>query len=235
MLFPFLTGGALNSVAFSIYGSEIRHLQAQCKTQEEKQRLWRKHVFIAGSLAGASQVFLGCPVEVVKVRLQTLRCHPWLCLHDIVVNEGIRGMYRGITPLMCRDVVPYGIYMLVYEYILGIEERLHRLKRDNKRGVGNRYEASLIGTAGAVAGVVSWIIIVPFDVVKTVMQTETSTTNQPSMMESFRYLVRTHGWRSLFRGSSMIIARAVPVNSATFLGYEWFLGKCHEHFEVDYT
>ncbi|EDS31293.1 small calcium-binding mitochondrial carrier [Culex quinquefasciatus] len=240
MFFPLLTNGALNSVVFAVYGQHMRTLQESCKTKSLREREWRMHVMIAGSVAGATQVMLGCPVEVVKVRIQTLQFvgHPWHCLREIIFQEGIWGLYRGITPMMWRDVLPYGVYMLVYEYMLGIEDRLHRMKLDRQAGasgVGSTYEASVIATAGATAGVISWLFIVPFDVVKTVMQTETDPTVHKSMMHCFRGLVERHGWRSLFRGSSMVIARAAPVNSATFLGYEWCLGKCHQYFTIDST
>ncbi|KAL1400716.1 hypothetical protein pipiens_006998 [Culex pipiens pipiens] len=238
MFFPLITSGALNSVVFAVYGQHLRNLQGLCKSRSMREREWRAHVMFAGSVAGATQVMFGCPVEIVKVRLQTLQYvgHPWLCLRDIIVREGIWGLYRGITPMMWRDVLPYGVYMLVYEYMIAIEKRLHHIRQDRKAGtIGSPYEASLVATAGALAGVVSWMFIVPFDVVKTVMQSETDPTVHKSMMHCFRMLVRRYGWRSLFRGSIMIIARAAPVNSATFLGYEWCLGKCHQYFTIDRT
>lgn len=114
---------------------------------------------------------------------------------DIHRIEGIWGIYRGITPMMWRDVLPYGIYMMVYEYMLGIEERMHRLKRDRYGGgtvvpvVSSPYEASLIAAAGAIAGIVSWMFIVPFDVVKTVMQSETNPTVHKNMLHCARMLV----------------------------------------------
>lgn len=238
MLFPLMTSGALNSVVFAVYGEYMRQLQSQCKSETERREKWQKHILLAGSVAGVTQVVLGCPIEVVKVRLQTLRYigRPWRCLMDIHRIEGIWGIYRGITPMMWRDVLPYGIYMLVYEYMIGVEERMHRLKRDRFGGgsvvpvVSSPYEASLIAVAGAVAGIVSWMFIVPFDVIKTVMQSETDPTVHKNMLHCARTLVERHGWRSLFRGSSMVIFRAAPVNSITFLGYEWCLGQCHKYF-----
>ncbi|XP_058116453.1 solute carrier family 25 member 45 [Anopheles ziemanni] len=237
MYFPLLSNGALNSVVFAVYGSHLRYLQKHTRSDRLRKAYWRKHVFIAGSMAGLAQVFLACPIEVVKVRLQTLSFigHPWACLKDIFRREGLSGIYRGITPMMVRDVLPYGVYMYVYEYMLEIERRLHRLSKDHITGatIGGALQASLIATAGAVAGIASWMFIVPFDVVKTVMQAETDPSVHKSMMHCFRSLVKKYGWRSLFRGSLVIIARAAPVNSATFLGYEYCLEKCHKVLDTN--
>lgn len=46
----------------------------RCKSRSMREREWRAHVMFAGSVAGATQVMFGCPVEIVKVRLQTLQC-----------------------------------------------------------------------------------------------------------------------------------------------------------------
>uniref|UniRef100_A0AAG5CVP2 Mitochondrial carrier protein n=1 Tax=Anopheles atroparvus TaxID=41427 RepID=A0AAG5CVP2_ANOAO len=72
MYFPLLSNGALNSVVFAVYGSHLRYLQKHTRSDRLRKAYWRKHVFIAGSMAGLAQVFLACPIEVVKVRLQTL-------------------------------------------------------------------------------------------------------------------------------------------------------------------
>ena len=139
------------------------------------------------------------------------------------------GLYRGITPMMIRDVLPYGIYMLVYEYMLDMEKRLYR-KHDYENKVFG--EAALTAFAGAVAGVVSWIFIVPFDVIKTVMQSETDPAVHKNMLECTSKLIQRHGYISLFRGSLMIIARAAPVNAVTFLGYEYCLDSCYKYFKL---
>ncbi|KAL9692977.1 hypothetical protein quinque_012262 [Culex quinquefasciatus] len=197
------------------------------------------HVMIAGSVAGATQVMLGCPVEVVKVRIQTLHRRSSVALP---AGNNLPGGHLGpVSRNNAHDVAGRAAVLAFTcscTSICSIEDRLHWMKLDRQAGasgVGSTYEASVIATAGATAGVISWLFIVPFDVVKTVMQTETDPTVHKSMMHCFRGLVERHGWRSLFRGSSMVIARAAPVNSATFLGYEWCLGKCHQYFTIDST
>jgi solute carrier family 25, member 45/47 len=56
-----------------MYGAQLRFMQRPFR-EDEKKRLWERHVFVAGSCAGFFQSFLACPIEVIKVRLQTLTC-----------------------------------------------------------------------------------------------------------------------------------------------------------------
>lgn len=74
MLFPIYTTGALNSILFGIYGNQLRILQETCQTDDERKLYWRKHVFISGSVAGFLQSFIACPLELIKIRLQTQNC-----------------------------------------------------------------------------------------------------------------------------------------------------------------
>lgn len=71
MTFPLLTSGTLNSILFGIYGNELRRLQSAYSTEAERQSHWAQNVFLAGSEAGFVHSFIACPIEVVKIRLQT--------------------------------------------------------------------------------------------------------------------------------------------------------------------
>lgn len=80
-------------------------------------------------------------------------------MRSIVRNEGFLGLYRGLTPMMCRDVLPFGIYMLSYNYTMNFMEELEivqarkeKLRRLNKEYLYTRYEMSLVSIAGGVAG-----------------------------------------------------------------------------------
>lgn len=41
------------------------------------------------------------------------------------------------------------------------------------------------------------------------------------------YILQKYGWKILFRGSWMLVMRAIPINAATFVGYEYALDRCH--------
>lgn len=85
----------------------------------------------------------------------------------------------------------------------------------------------------------SWVLVIPFDVVKTVIQSQPDL-EQSSNMRTIMHRkvdVRIHinhsnikitiilagylqryGWRILFRGSWMLLFKSIPTNAATFLG-----------------
>lgn len=71
MTFPLLTSGALNSILFGVYGNELRRLQNMCKTDAERRNEFAQNVFLAGSCAGLIHSLVACPIELVKIRLQT--------------------------------------------------------------------------------------------------------------------------------------------------------------------
>ncbi|KAJ6639878.1 Solute carrier family 25 member 45 [Pseudolycoriella hygida] len=260
MTFPLLTTGAINTLFFGIYGNELRNLQNDCSSFNERQEKWGRHVLYAGSMAGLVQSFIACPTELVTIRLQTRNYYldyrrghrrgPIACIKTIFQSDGLAGFYRGLAPTLCRDVIPYGIYMLAYEKILQIlrgtstYQSQQELDRLNEVTSG-RYELLLTSLSGAIAGllvalkpkprgdvnsylllgVLSWIIAIPFDVLKTIMQADAATKYE-SMFNCIKINFERHGWTFLFRGSWIIVVRAIPVNCATFIGYEYVLNKC---------
>ncbi|KAG4074319.1 hypothetical protein HA402_008728 [Bradysia odoriphaga] len=239
LTFPLLTTGAINTLFFGIYGNELRNLQSNCSTYKEKQEKWGRHVLYAGSIAGLVQSFIACPTELITIRLQTRNCQrrgPIACIKQIFRSDGLAGFYRGLSPTLCRDVIPYGIYMLVYEKVLNILGGMPTIQRQRELNemtvTSNRYELIVTALSGTIAGVVSWILAIPFDVLKTIMQADAAT-KYDSMAHCIRVNIERHSWTFLFRGSWMIIFRAVPVNCATFLGYEYVLGKCRIFHSLD--
>lgn len=75
--------------------------------------------------------------------------------------------------------------------------------------------------AGGVAGVASWVLATPMDVVKARLQMSGAGGRKYSgILECVRTSVREEGVRVLFRGVVLNSARAFPVNAVTFLSYE---------------
>lgn len=81
------------------------------------------------------------------------------CALKVVRAEGLKGLFRGANATVFRDTPAIGTYFAVYE---GMKEYLERRWRLGE-------QASSFG-AGGLAGAVSWLMIYPFDMVKSVQQ-----------------------------------------------------------------
>jgi hypothetical protein len=91
------------------------------------------------------------------------------------------------------------------------------------------HECSIRGLAGGLAGVLSWMVVYPVDIVKSILQTQDLRNPQyTTMMECGRHVLRTQGLVGLTRGLDATLLRAFPLNAVTFLGYEWALRKLHQ-------
>nr|CAD7570135.1 unnamed protein product [Timema californicum] len=121
--FPLLTAGALNSIFFGVYGNCLSHIQ-QSRGYENTRRTsseggvcnkhWHLDVWLAGSVAGFVQLSLACPVDLVKIKLQTQTGKTWgnnpelgyrgplECLSSTYRDYGVRGLYRGLPVMMWR-------------------------------------------------------------------------------------------------------------------------------------
>lgn len=73
-MFPMMTSGMTNSILFGVFGNELRRLNSLCADDAERQRKWRLNTFIAGSEAGLIYSLVACPIELIKIRLQTQNC-----------------------------------------------------------------------------------------------------------------------------------------------------------------
>lgn len=77
--------------------------------------------------------------------------------------------------MMCRDVLPYGIYMLVYKkaiQFLNNDDFILKCRKYYQTKDSDPVDMVVTTLAGAFAGVLSWVCVIPFDVVKTLMQAE---------------------------------------------------------------
>jgi len=214
MLYPIVSNGAINSIFFGVYGSLLPKLQ-----RGDKEGVDYLSVFLAGTVGGAVQLGVACPVELVKVRLQTQTTGsvyrgPWHCLTSVVRSEGLRGAFRGVGPHFFRDGPGFGIYMVLYEGFLEL-------------GSGGRANASQTAqfVFGGLAGTLCWLSVLPFDVVKSRMQA-TDGRHYTGMVQCARDSYRQEGAKVFMRGALAMSLRAFPVNGVTFLVYEVLLDLC---------
>ena len=117
MSYPLLSAGALNSLFFGVYGVSLRLLSERREGASSDRRRRSSSggrpsngdVFWAGCAGGVAQLTLACPVDLVKIKLQTqtddrhLRFKgPYDVLRQIYRTQGVRGWYQGLGIMAWR-------------------------------------------------------------------------------------------------------------------------------------
>ncbi|KAF0692193.1 Aste57867_16706 [Aphanomyces stellatus] len=211
LLSPLVGSVPINAIVFGVYGSTLDML-------DPRPAPALSSVFNAGCIAGFLQSFVVCPTDLVKCQLQVqdgfangrrnfanpLDCMRYLSHH----GGGAKGLFQGLRVTLLRDTGSYGVYFGVYEGM--------------RRWFASDSTPSLL-VAGGLAGVVSWTIVYPIDVVKSVIQTmpPTATADERRILVQARRLVDVHGASIFTKGLGTTMLRAFPVNAVTFYFYEW--------------
>ncbi|XP_077218512.1 nicotinamide adenine dinucleotide transporter 1, chloroplastic-like [Tasmannia lanceolata] len=159
----------------------------------------------AGAAAGAIAATFVCPLDVIKTRFQ-VHGLPKLdngsakgslivgSLKQIAKKEGVRGMYRGLTPTMIALLPNWAVYFSMYDQLkslLSSDDEKHQLS------IG----ANMIAASGA--GAATTIATNPLWVVKTRFQTQgmrVGVVPYRSTLSALRRIAHEEGIRGLYSG-----------------------------------
>eukprot|EP00747_Dinoflagellata_sp_TGD_P067528 gnl/TRDRNA2_/TRDRNA2_155314_c0_seq2.p1 gnl/TRDRNA2_/TRDRNA2_155314_c0~~gnl/TRDRNA2_/TRDRNA2_155314_c0_seq2.p1 ORF type:complete len:205 (-),score=19.79 gnl/TRDRNA2_/TRDRNA2_155314_c0_seq2:426-1040(-) len=136
-----------------------------------------------GAASGFAHCIFSCPTEVVKCRLQVVGTSfrgPVHCTMETLQKEGVAGLYSGFWPFVLREVPFYLVFFASYEGFAS------ELQRRGTTGPQPRLRDELSSTevivAGGVAGCVGWTCVMPFDSIKTKIQTRDAVAGSPSFL-----------------------------------------------------
>ncbi|KAK7335940.1 hypothetical protein VNO80_28087 [Phaseolus coccineus] len=204
-----------NAMVFQIYAILSRAFSSSDLVNDPPSY---KGVALGGFCSGAIQSMLLSPVELVKIRVQLQNTGkskkgPMGVAKNIWKMEGLGGIYRGVGITMLRDAPAHGLYFWTYEYA---REKLHPgCRRSGEESLNTML------VSGGLAGVVSWVLSYPLDVIKTRLQAQTpSTQKYRGILDCLRKSVREEGYEVLWRGLGTAVTRAFVVNGAIFSAYE---------------
>lgn len=205
-----------------------------CHTLKEGERPWMHGA--AGILGGSLAMITFYPLDFLRTRMHTLhqgsRTLPLRSAGEIVRQEGLRGMYRGITVSVLSHSLGWGAYLLTFRSAQDNIEKLmeqHDAKvREAAADVRNcftfdRYvgASSRDFAAACVAATVTGAMITPLHVIKTRRQLCDRVHGGGMDADSLRGIVRNEGWRSMFRGlGPQILLTGNTTVQVTI--YEWF-------------
>ncbi|XP_075222533.1 solute carrier family 25 member 45-like isoform X4 [Lycorma delicatula] len=145
LFMPLLSAGVLNSVFFGTYGNTLRFC-ANYRDEKFKRtccdtlnnvptyKYFHWDVFLAGCVAGTFTTVGLCPFELAKIKLQTqyeqlkkfkMKDKNFVkysgsfdCLTKLFKAGGFKYIFKGLVPMIWRDVPTYGLYTLVYEHTI---------------------------------------------------------------------------------------------------------------------
>ncbi|KAJ2120661.1 hypothetical protein IW147_004898 [Coemansia sp. RSA 720] len=214
--------GFCNAVVFAANGFFLRLLQSN-----SLQPLTLSQKAMAGGLAGGVMSFLNCPVELLKVKLQTqhaLATVPGFKPYTGVFNCGLRtfqergitGLYRGLGITILRDIPSFWAYFGLYEGMKSVF--VYRRLGEFDGAKSNGVEQFL---AGGLAGISAWLGAYPQDVIKSRVQMDYTYKSAREAARALAQEAKGGNWRIFFRGFAPTILRAFPANAATFVVYEW--------------
>ncbi|XP_068104921.1 mitochondrial carnitine/acylcarnitine carrier protein-like [Hyperolius riggenbachi] len=191
------------------------------------KRLQQKHpnevlrsqqVFVAGMLSGLFGAVIVIPAERIKCLLQAQANNsvkrfagPIDCAQQLFQEQGIRSLYRGTMLTLLREIPANGMYFMSYEW-------MKKTMTPEGQSAGS-LSVECILLAGGVAGMCTWIVAIPMDVLKSRFQTA-QVGQYRGALDVLREVLREEGPRGLYKGFTAAMLRAFPANAACFLGYE---------------
>lgn len=174
---------------------------------------------VSGALARTVACTLLSPLELIRTKMQSRRLKYSEMYHAAKVSigeQGVLSLYRGLGPLILRDVPFSGIYWLNYEY----------MKRRFRQPEPPFWFALC---AGATSGSIAAAITLPFDVVKTHRQiefgekeilSEKGNGNSSSTLQIMRQIHGQRGVPGLFSGIVPRLVKVAPACAIMISTYE---------------
>jgi solute carrier family 25 carnitine/acylcarnitine transporter 20/29 len=187
--------------------------------------------FAPGAIGGFFNVFVGHPMDLIKVRQQSAPSRTAVAaalapesttgmLRNIVRQDGWSGLYRGVASPLIAVTPAFAISFwscdLAKSAIVDYERRQSTTSNFTQRDLS----IGQVAAAGAFSGLPMAMVIGPSERIKCLMQVDKLRYN--GFMDCAGQLYREGGLRSIFRGTGSAVLRDVPGNAAYFAGYEFF-------------
>ncbi|KAK4887322.1 hypothetical protein RN001_003593 [Aquatica leii] len=184
--------------------------------------------FTAGSLGGIALVYVGQPLDTIKVKMQTF---PTLykgmvnCFKETLITDGIaRGLYAGTLPALASNVTENSVLFMCYGFCQKfIQNVTHAKKVEDLSTFSN-------ATAGFLAAFFSSVAICPTELVKCKLQAMYERNKQELALgkevrrigpgKLVKEILKHEGISGFFKGFTPTLVREMPGYFFFFGGYE---------------
>ncbi|KAJ8730893.1 hypothetical protein PYW08_002306 [Mythimna loreyi] len=163
--------------------------------------------FVAGCIGGCAGIIAGHPLDTLKVHIQSGRGSALQCTKTLLKGGTLSTAYRGVG-------APLGGIAAVNAIVFGAYG-------NTRRALPNPDSLKTHATAGAAAGLLQSFACSPVELVKTRQQLSKPGDGMPSgAWAGARHIVRTGGFKALFRGLGVTMVRDTPALAIYFTSYE---------------
>ncbi|XP_047352675.1 mitochondrial ornithine transporter 1 isoform X2 [Vespa velutina] len=215
---------AENSVLFTAYGG-CQKVVSKILGKEKVEDLSSLGNACAGFFAAFFSSLTLCPTELIKCKLQAMhevqsqmdiankvmaRIGPWELTRNILKEQGIRGLFVGLTSTIVREMPGY------FFFFGGYEVTRELLAKPNQKRDDIGWQKTMV--AGAVGGTVLWLVIFPADVVKSRIQVQNLKTPALVVMKD---IIKQEGIGALYNGLKPTLIRTIPATATLFITYEY--------------
>ncbi|KAK0617040.1 mitochondrial carrier domain-containing protein [Immersiella caudata] len=182
----------------------------------EKAPLPFTYTFMAGAIAGVSEILVMYPLDVVKTRVQLQTAGATGadaysgmldCFQKIVRNEGFSRLYRGITAPILMEAPKRATKFAA-------NDKWGKFYRDAFGQV--KMTQSLSVLTGASAGATEAFVVVPFELVKIRLQDKASASKYNGMIDVVIKTVRNEGVLAMYNGLESTLWRHIFWNAGYF-------------------
>ncbi|KTW30401.1 uncharacterized protein T551_01684 [Pneumocystis jirovecii RU7] len=187
-----------------------------------------------GAFARTMSATVISPLELFKVRLQSAVHYPCSTsifftvvsgIQDMVKTQGLKSLWKGLSPTLWRDVPFSGFYWMGYERIKNFLKNYVEPFKSLDPGTSEFFKSFI---SGGISGSIASLITHPFDSVKTRRQIRhnslrTISVKKESTWKVMNDIFSESGLRGLFRGAVPRMLKVSPACSIMISSYE--LGK----------
>lgn len=164
----------------------------------------------AGFVGGATQVLIGQPFDLIKIRLQTGTSESSSSIiKNVIKNEGALAFYKGTLPPL------FGVGACVSLQFYGFHETKRYFLNKNNTSSLTLWPQTYI--CGAVAGIVNTPVTTPVEQLRILSQSS----HEKILINSLvRNIYQNNGFGGLFRGFNITLLREIQSYGVWFLSYE---------------
>jgi hypothetical protein len=137
-------------------------------------------------------------------------------------EKGIGGLWRGMSVTVLRDSIGVGMFFFTFESTKRFITRYYYGSDVTSVSTAMHERFGITLLSGAAAGLGFWLVALPLDTAKTLVQTGVS----PSATSVFRnYWMGRGGVLEMYRGWQVAFGRGAPSAAVTVLTYD-FVSQC---------